>query len=295
MIRSISAIYPGEAEAVGFLSVVRSLPNPLTSMIGHFVFLDQLPLKRYTTEEFKAGMDAMGVSAHPHRGIATMTYVLKGPVEHFDSAGHHGTVGEGGLQWMKAGTGVVHDEVILVDEYSAEMTVNGMQFWINLPAAQKAEAPAYLALQSSDIPDITLPENRGSMRVLVGELDGVSAEVPRYADLFLYHLALKPGKSHVFEISAEHELAVVVANGTATVNGDTVAASELALFAQDGSTVPIANDTGGDIDVFLFGGEPYREPVVMQGPFVMNTQGEIRQAYSDYQSGKYGKITTSIT
>lgn len=290
MNRTISSIYPGLKDSVGFLSVVRSLPNPITRMVGHFIFLDQLPLTHYTTEAFKAGIKALGVSAHPHRGIATMTYVLQGPVEHHDSAGHRGRVGNGGLQWMKAGTGIVHDEVILVDDDESEMSINGMQFWINLPAAQKAEAPDYLAVQSEDIPSIALDDDRGSIRVLVGELDGVEAVVPRYAKLFLFHLILKPGKSHQLDTSQIDELAAVVANGRAHINDRSVNNSELALFTKEGSNVLVVNDSDADVDVLLFGGDHYNEPVAMQGPFVMNTQDELQQAFSDYQSGKYGTI-----
>lgn len=290
MNRAINTIYPGQKDSVGFLSVVRSLPNPITSMVGHFVFLDQLPLKHYTTEEFKTGIAALGVSAHPHRGIATVSYVLQGPVDHYDSAGHQGRVGIGGLQWMKAGTGIVHDEVIVVDDSQAEMSLNGMQFWINLPAAQKSEAPDYMAVQSENIPVISLDNERGSIRILIGDLAGTEAAVPRYADMFLFHLILKPGKTHQLEVVPSHELAAVVVNGHAIINELAVSTSELAIFSAEGSTVTITNDTDNDIDVFLFGGEPYREPVAMQGPFVMNTQVELQQALADYRSGKYGTI-----
>lgn len=290
MNRTIGSINPGNTESVGFLSVVRSLPNSITTMVGHFVFLDQVPLKHYTAEEFKAGMKSYGITAHPHRGIATMSYVLQGPIEHYDSAGHRGRVDRGGLQWMKAGTGIVHEEVIVVEEQQTHVSLNGLQFWINLPAKQKAEAPDYMAVQSEDVPVISLNNGNSSIRVLIGELEGRVSLVPRYAELFLYHLILEEGVSYQFDSHPEHELAATVINGKATVNGETLQSSELMLFDKKGSTVSITGNSKLPTDIFLFGGDPYLEPVAIQGPFVMNTDTELQQAFSDYQQGNYGKI-----
>lgn len=194
MNRQIAMVQKGEPECIGFFPIIRSLPSRQMRMVGHFTFLDQMPLKTYPTQEFKEGVLKMGDGSHPHRGIATFTYLLKGGVEHFDSAGHHGIVNEGGIQWMKAGNGIVHEEVIVVDDNEATVSLNGMQFWINLPAKNKAESPDYMAVQNEDIPEIELPSGVGSVRVLVGEYEGAVSPIPTYSELFNYHIRINKGR-----------------------------------------------------------------------------------------------------
>ena len=271
MNRKISMISKGQPEHIGFFPIVRSLPSSEMTMVGHFTFLDQMPLKTYPTQEFKDGVAKMGDTSHPHRGIATFTYLLKGGVEHFDSAGHHGIVGEGGIQWMKAGNGIVHEEVIVVDDDKPTVSLNGLQFWINLPAKNKAENPDYMAVQNEDIPEITLPDGVGSVRVLIGEYAGETSPIPTYSELFNYHIKINAGQTFTTQVDEGHEAALVLAKGSALVNGEPVALSELLAFKNEGETIVIENNSDEAIDVLLFGGEPYTESVVMSGPFIMNS------------------------
>ncbi len=290
MNKSIATAYKGEPEFIGFFPIVRSLPNKHVRMIGHFSFLDQVPLKSYPIKEFRENVNKMGDTSHPHRGIATLTYLFKGGVEHFDSAGHHGIVSEGGMQWMKAGNGIIHDEVIVTDDKVSQITLNGLQFWINLPAKNKAEKPDYMAIQSNEIPEVALENSVGILRVLVGQYSNAISKIPTYSDMFAYHI--KINANHVFSIRIEEEkeTALVVTNGTALINDERTQLSEMIIFDTSGETININNNTEKSIDIVLFGGEKYTESIAMGGPFIMNTTQEIIKANQDYTSGKYGKI-----
>ena len=290
MNKEISMIHKGKQEFIGFHPIVRSLPNKQIRMVGHFTFLDQISLKTYPTQKFKDSVVKMGDTSHPHRGIATFTYILKGSVEHFDSAGHHGIVGEGGIQWMKSGNGIVHEEAFVIDDDKPTVAVNGMQFWINLPAKNKAESPDYMAIQSEEIPELELPNGVGAVRVLIGEYNGVASSIPAYSAIFNYHIRINPGQTYKTLIDKDNEVALVVANGSAIVNGESVVLSEMLAFKNEGENIIVENSTDSSIDILLFGGEPYTESVVMSGPFIMNSSEGIEEAYRDYSSGKYGEI-----
>src|SRR5206468_9746019 len=141
--------------------------NRYADAVGPFVFLDHaLPIQHLPGEPIRR---ANGTGAHPHRGIATLTYILNGEADHLDSKGHHAKVSSGGAQWMKAGNGIIHDEVVNVDSQSNKLLTHGMQFWINLPAKNKAEQPAYLPLQENEIPRQKLSDERGWIKVIAGE------------------------------------------------------------------------------------------------------------------------------
>ncbi len=284
--------YSGHPEKMGFMSIIRSLPNRFVDTVGHFVFLDQMPFQTFNTEWLKNELKSTkyGDFAHPHRGIATVSYIIKGTVEHFDSAGNHGILQDGGIQWMKAGNGIIHDEIIHPNTNSQTSKQLGMQFWINLPAKNKIEKPDYMVIQTKDIPEIILPNNKGKIKVLIGKLDAIESIIPTYSDIFLYHLELKSGKSHTFTVKKDNESALTLIKGKAVVNNNDIPANELLVFDKKGETIEIVNNSNEDIDVILFGGEPYTETIAFGGPYVMNSQVEIAQANTDYYAGKYGEI-----
>jgi len=284
--------YAGKPENMGFMSIVRSLPNRYVDTVGHFVFLDQMPYQSNETEWLKKEIASIkqGSFAHPHRGIATISYIIKGTVEHFDSAGNHGIVHDGGMQWMKAGTGIVHDEIIHPKKNSATTEQLGMQFWINLPAKNKVENSEYLAIEGENIPEIVLPEDKGKIKVLIGQLEEVESKIPTYSKLFLYHLELNGEKSHAIAIDKNDESALALIRGEAKINGTDIDSNELLVFDQDGDTIEVINNSNQIIDVMIFGGEPYTESIAFGGPYVMNSQEEIGIANADFYAGKYGKI-----
>jgi redox-sensitive bicupin YhaK (pirin superfamily) len=288
MEKKIAVTYNGTLSQVGDLHVKRLLPNRYARTVGPFFFLDHLIPTDVKPKKAKA---PDGSFAHPHRGIATFTYLFSGELEHFDSRGHHGTVGNGGAQWMKAGNGIIHDENPTQEFQEKGGTLHGLQFWINLPAKNKAEPPDYLAVQREDFPEIILPGNAGRLKVLIGAYGDKKSPVQTYSRQFNYHLHLNAKGTFEFNVQKDFESASFIASGDLTINGSSHKAGELLLFDMDGSEIKITNVGEASADVILFGGEGYTEPIVAEGPFVMNSESEIGLAYREFYNGNYGKIS----
>jgi len=287
MTKSIIAQVGGTNTKVGKLLVNRLLPSRMVAAVGPFVFLDHVYPTRFESQVPKA---PTGETAHPHRGIATFTYVLSGALEHYDSAGHHGVVAAGGAQWMKAGWGVLHDENPSLNFQATGGVLHALQFWINLPARHKAEAPDYLPLQPTAVPEVLLPEAAGSLRVLLGALGDATSPVPTSSPQFLYHLQLNPKATFSLATKAGLDYAAFVPAEAVRINSQPYGQSELVLFGPEIGPITFTNPSIELVSVLVFGGEPYTEPVVAQGPFVMNSHAEIATAYEDFFAGEYGQI-----
>jgi redox-sensitive bicupin YhaK (pirin superfamily) len=274
----------GNSAAVGPLSIQRMLPNRYANKVGPFVFLD------YVSPVVKETITKNGMGAHPHRGIATLTYILQGEVEHFDSAGNEAMIYSGGAQWMKAGNGIIHDENLNYDSRTESKFIQGFQFWINLPAKNKAENPAHIAIQANEVPKKTFPNESGWLKVIVGSYEDLSSKIPSYSKQFLYHIQLKAGTQ--FSIAMENyiEVAAFLPMQNAMLHDTEFQAGEFIEFDKAAGEIEINNTSLTTIDVLLFGGEEYTEPMVAEGPFVMNSQAEIAAAYRDFYAGKYGEI-----
>ncbi|HWY38998.1 MAG TPA: pirin-like C-terminal cupin domain-containing protein, partial [Bacteroidia bacterium] len=216
--------------------------------------------------------------------------LLNGEADHNDSRGHHALVRSGGAQWMKAGNGIIHDEVVNVDPETNNLITHGFQFWVNLPAKNKAEKPQYLPVQASEIPVKKLADNAGWLKVVAGEYEGLTSKIPEYLKQFIFHIHLEAGKSFTLETDKDQEYAALIALGKVAINDDESAANELVGFDNGQGKIDIQNKSNETADIILFGGEPYTEPIVAAGPFVMNTEHEISQAYNDFYNGKYGEI-----
>jgi redox-sensitive bicupin YhaK (pirin superfamily) len=285
--RSVKGSYSGMNSKVGDLLVNRLLPGSEVRAVGPFVFLDHL----YPTEQ-KAKIPTLpsGKFAHPHRGIATFSYIFSGSLEHFDSHGGHGIVEAGGAQWMKAGNGVVHDEHSSPEFQRTGGILHSLQFWINLPAKNKAEAPDYLALHPSDIPEIELPDHAGTLRVVIGNIGEKQSPVKTYSEQFLYHIILQPKSKFTFAVPAQQEAAAFVPLNEVTINGSDFGKSEVVFFRNEEGEIELINKNTSAVDLILFGGEQYAELIIAEGPFVMNSRNEIAQAYKDFFDGKYGEI-----
>ncbi len=292
MRKEIVSTYAGSASQVGKMEVIRLLPNQYTQAVGPFVFLDNIPLRIHPP---KNPNKPDGSFAHPHRGIATFTYVIHGEMEHYDSRGNYGVIGDGGLQWMKAGNGIIHDENPTLDFQKKGGAAQGMQFWINLPAVNKQEAPDYKAVQGHEVPEINLPDGAGILRVLIGEYHGKVAAIPTYTQQFLYHIRLLAGKHFLLETSMNLEYAGFAPTGTPDINGYMVPTGQLVHFDTQGDNISFENKGQEPIDIMVFGGEPYTEPIFAQGPYVMNSHQQIIEANNDYFKGKYGTITYNLT
>jgi len=277
----------GYSAAVGSLSIQRMLPNRYANKVGPFVFLD------YVAPVVKETITQNGMGAHPHRGIATLTYILQGEVEHFDSAGNEAIIHSGGAQWMKAGTGIIHDENLNYDSQTESKFIQGFQFWINLPAKNKAEKPAHIAVQANDVPKKELPNESGWLKVIVGSYEELSSKIPNYSEQFLYHIQLKAGKEFTIETVDKIEVAAFLPMQNAMLNDTEFQNGEFVEFDRSAGQIEIKNTSPTTIDILVFGGEEYKEQVVAEGPFVMNSQAEIANAYRDFYAGKYGEIKST--
>jgi len=289
MKKKISFRTRGHRADIGEYIINRILPNQYADAVGPFVFLDHaLPIKHWPNEPHRV---ANGKGAHPHRGIATLTYILNGEADHLDSSGHHAKVRSGGVQWMKAGNGIIHDEVINVDPQTGDLLTHAFQFWINLPSKQKAEPPEYLPLQASEVPQQRLSDKRGWIKVIAGEYENQKSIIPNYSKQFLYHLHLEAGKQFSITVEKGLESAAFLPLNDAVINDTEFAGGEFIEFDIDGQTIEFKNTSEVANDIIVFGGEKYIEPIVAEGPFVMNTKTEIARAYKDFHAGKYGEIT----
>lgn len=269
---------------LGPLAIKRMLPNRYANKVGPFVFLD------YVAPAIKEAITRNGMGAHPHRGIATLSYILQGEVEHFDSAGYTGEIRSGGAQWMKAGNGIIHDENINYDSHTNNKVVEGFQFWINLPAKNKAESPAHIAIQSEEIPKKELKNKSGWIKVIVGNYEKLSSQIPNYSEQFLYHIYLEAGRQFSINIKDKIEVAAFLPTQNALLNDTEFQAGEFVEFGRRAGEIEMKNTSEKAIDIILFGGEEYTEPMVAEGPFVMNSWEEIADAYRDFHAGKYGQI-----
>ena len=226
-----------------------------------------------------------GVGWHPHRGFETVTLVLAGEVDHEDTAGNGGRIGPGEVQWMTAGSGLLHKEM-----HSPEFTRRGgkfhaLQLWVNLPAKSKMSAPRYQTLVNDQIPVVD------GVRVLAGEYQGTKGPAETFTPVNLLDVRLRAGQKLRLNLRDGYSAGLYVVEGRILVNGEKVETTELAVFDRAGDEVQL--DAVSDAIVFVMNGAPIDEPVVGHGPFVMNTSREIQQAFADYHAGRLGRIPTT--
>lgn len=274
----------GQRADIGDLVIYRILANRYADAVGPFVFLDHIVPKIQTA------INKKGTGAHPHRGIATLTYILEGEDEHFDSAGNYAMVHSGGVQWMNAGNGIIHDETLNYDSKTDSKVTHAFQFWITLPSAIKAEKPAYLAIEGNEVPVKELENGTGWIKVIVGSFEDLSSEIPNYSAQFLYHIHLEPGADFTISFEDKVEVAAYLPTLPVLINDESFEAGNFIEFDRNTGDVELSNKQQEACDILLFGGETYLEPIIAEGPFVMNSKAEITAAYRDFHAGKYGVI-----
>lgn len=236
--------------------------------------------------DFGPSGTAKGVDVHPHKGFETVTIAYKGAVEHHDSAGSHGVINPGEVQWMTAGAGILHKEY-----HEKEFSKTGgpfemVQLWVNLPKKDKSVAPHYQALTANMMGKAQLANNGGVVNVIAGTFNDVKGPAETYSPVNLFDLRLKKDSELSTNIPAEHNAALLVINGNIEVNGQKINEHGFVLFKNEGEEVGIKATS--DSVVLFMSGEPINEPIASYGPFVMNTQEEIHEAIRDFQSGKFG-------
>ncbi|MFV8441781.1 pirin family protein [Flavobacterium sp. LB2P44] len=230
-----------------------------------------------------------GVSVHPHRGFETVTIAYKGKVAHHDSSGNSGIISEGDVQWMTAASGILHKEY-----HEEEFSKNGgdfqmVQLWINLPAKDKMSTPKYQGITNDQINKFKLPENGGVIEVIAGQYENVKGTASTFTPVHLLNAKLNNGAKAFFHFPENYNTALLVIEGSIKVNNtEHISGDHFALFENDGEEFTI--EAIENTIVLILSGEPIQESIAAHGPFVMNTQAEIRQAFEDVNTGKFGYL-----
>jgi quercetin 2,3-dioxygenase len=275
-----------QLEGGGFV-VRRPFPTEGLDLVDPFLLLDEMGPADYGPGEAKGAPD------HPHRGFETVTYMLEGEFEHEDSAGNRGAIAAGDVQWMTAGSGVVHSEMPAGHIRAQGGRIHGFQVWVNLPARDKLMSPRYQEVPAARIPQATAPDGRARVRVIAGEALGVRAVIDTRTPIVYQDWSLSPGAVVEQPLTEGHQAFAYVFEGRAEVGSDghSLDDGQLGLLGPGGS-VRLAVPTGAKAGarLLLLAGQPLAEPVARYGPFVMNTEAEIRQALSDYRSGRFAQI-----
>jgi redox-sensitive bicupin YhaK (pirin superfamily) len=279
--RTIKKLHKAEYSPIGDLITYRAIPTRSIDYLDPFLFLNH-----HGPQVYPAHNRGLPFGPHPHRGMETVTFILEGDIAHKDSSGHESVIAAGGVQWMTAGSGLIHAEVS-----SDEFKENGgpleiLQLWVNLPARAKMIKPFYEGLQKDSIPVLSLDEGKVNVSLVSGEWDGQKGAFHSEIGIQLNVICFKPGGSVSVPVPQDNNIFFYVIKGILQVNGKNVEALTLAEFNHDGEELTVTSEKESTL---LFGqASPLNEPMVAQGPFVMNTEAEIEQAYQDYQQGKFG-------
>jgi len=238
--------------------------------------------------EFASTTERKGVGSHPHRGFETVTIVYEGEVAHKDSTGQGGIIGPGDVQWMTAGSGILHEEFHSEDFAKNGGTLNMVQLWVNLPAKLKMTKPGYQAILDKQIPMIDLKDGSGQARIIAGELDGHQGPARTFTPMHVIDLKLRKGSTSL-PVPEGWNASLVVLKGAIEAGEGVVAKdAQMLMFSNQGQDIQV--NVLEDSIALLLGGEPIDEPIVGYGPFVMNTKEEIAQAMQDFNSGSFGRI-----
>jgi redox-sensitive bicupin YhaK (pirin superfamily) len=236
---------------------------------------------------FEPSAQPRGVGQHPHRGFETVTIVYEGEVAHRDSTGKGGIIGPGDVQWMTAASGILHEEFHSPAFAKSGGNFRVVQLWVNLPARDKMTAPGYQAILDAEIPSVALPGAR--VRVIAGSFQGTRGPARSFTPINLWDVRMDKGASLQLDLPEGHNAAVAVLSGEVTVNGEkSVRDAQIVLLDPAGTQAQLKADD--DATLLVMTGEPIREPIAGYGPFVMNTEAEIRQAITDFNSGRFGQI-----
>jgi hypothetical protein len=265
---------------------VRSLfwYGDLGSKISPFLLLDYAG-----PHTFAPTQQRRGVGEHPHRGFETVTIVYDGEVEHRDSTGHGGVIGPGDVQWMTAAGGILHEEFHAGTFARTGGPFRMVQLWVNLPAKDKMSAPRYQPIGAAEIPSVDLPHGAGAVRVIAGAFGGAKGPASTFTPINVWDVRLSQGADVMLDLPQGHTSILVVLSGRVLVNGvEPAGDAEALLLERAGESVSIL--AAADTVMLVLTGEPIDEPIVGHGPFVMNSQEEIRQAIVDFRSGRFGQI-----
>ncbi|RHX95697.1 pirin family protein [Leptospira yasudae] len=290
-LRKIKTIRPSlrTIEGGGF-PVRRPFPVQDLIQLDPFLLLDEMgPV------EYQPGK-AIGAPEHPHRGFETVTYLLTGEMEHRDSWGNYGKLKSGDVQWMTAGSGLVHSELPSDEFQKNGGTMHGFQLWVNLPSAKKMSDPRYQDTPSERIPVVQTSDGKTKVKVIAGEVLGTKAVIETKIPILYYHLRLSPGADITIPVPNSYNVFAYPFSGDGVLHTEegtqNVREGDMVWFERSEGDVrfSLPENASKEWELLLIGGEPVEEPVARYGPFVMNTQEEIYQAFHDFQAGKMGAI-----
>jgi redox-sensitive bicupin YhaK (pirin superfamily) len=279
--RTIKKLHLPEYAPIADLITYRVLPTRSIKYLDPFLFLNH-----HGPQVYRPNNNGLPFGPHPHRGMETVTFILSGDIAHKDSSGHDSIMVAGGVQWMTAGRGLIHAEVSSDEFKKTGGPLEILQLWINLPARSKMVEPFYKGLQKADIPELVLDEGRVTVNLISGDWGDHKAAFESGIGVQLNTIYFKFGGKIRIPVPVDHHIFFYVISGKLNVNSNDVPKLTLAEFEQDGDELEII---AVEDSILLLGhSKPLKEPVVSQGPFVMNTEEEIHLAYVDYQAGKFG-------
>lgn len=281
MQRTIKKLHKAEYRPIADLITYSPLPSRSLDMIDPFLFLNH-----HGPQKYKPHNNGLPFGPHPHRGMETVTFIIDGDIMHKDSGGHESVINAGGVQWMTAGRGLIHAEVSS-DAFKRDGgQLEILQLWVNLPARLKMTEPRYIGLQKEDIPEVSLSGGDVKINLVSGTWGDTQGAFETFTGIFLSTIEFKAGSTLELQVPKEHNIFFYMIRGKLKVNDTEVKMLGLAEFNHDGEELRIS---ALEDSILLFGhAQPFMEPVVAQGPFVMNTEEEIYQAYDDYRRGKFG-------
>lgn len=281
--RTIKAIHTASYHPIADLITYSPMPSHTVDMIDPFLFLNHHGYQQYPKNN-----RGLPFGPHPHRGMETVTFIIEGELSHKDNTGHESTIRAGGIQWMTAGSGIIHAEVSS-DEFKRDGgPIEILQLWINLPARLKMTTPAYKGLQENEIPVIGLggEEGQNYMQLISGELQGVKGPFESLTGVFMSTLYLSQGTEFTKQLNEDENVFFYIVKGKVKAGQKEIPFRNLVEWNNDGESIAF---TAEEETIVLLGhAAPYNEPVVARGPFVMNTEEEIMQAYDDYSKGRFG-------
>jgi redox-sensitive bicupin YhaK (pirin superfamily) len=279
--RSIKKIHQARYAPIADLVTYSVLPTTGLDYIDPFLFLNHHGPQTYPPHNH-----GLPFGPHPHRGMETVTFILDGDIMHEDSAGHRSVITAGGVQWMTAGRGLIHAEVSSPSFKKSGGPLEILQLWVNLPTKYKMTAPKYSGLQKNEVPSLALDDGRVIANVISGNLQGVAGAVKPLTDVSLQTIEFKAGGKLSLSIAATRNIFFYLIKGNVELNGHDLKSFQLAEADNDSDVLQIHAKADS---IVLFGhATPLNEPVVARGPFVMNSEEEIREAYEDYQRGMFG-------
>jgi len=281
MKKAIKNIHQALYAPIDDLITYRAIPTQSIDYLDPFLFLNH-----HGPQVYGPNNDGLPFGPHPHRGFETLTFVLKGDIAHLDSGGGESVITEGGVQWMTAGSGLVHSE-ISSDEFKKHGgEIEVLQLWMNLSIKYKMVKPSYIGLSQDEITHFDADHGKVKIDLISGEWDGNKGPIDSLTELTMCSIRMEKGSNLSIPVPAGHEVLFYVVKGNLIVNEKEVEKLQMVQFELQTGEILVEATTDAYI---IFGhGKPFNEPMVSQGPFVMNTEDEILQAYQDYRSGKMG-------